>query len=86
MREVKDIDEELHMIEDVFRQQRKALLMFADILGNQESQAATDLFWAVKHRSGAVNQLGKGARQVYDSVCFSKILIHTNLDLLLGLV
>src|SRR5258708_3437094 len=73
LKEIKDISDELNMIEDVLNQQKKALNMFENVAGgkNQSEQLARKLQQRVEERRGTIEQLKRDAKHTYQWVSFS---------------
>lgn len=72
LREIMDIEDELHMIEDVLHQQIKAILMLDDVLHFKKDNPAPDLLNKVEHRRGTIEKLQADAQRPYKGVGFSK--------------
>ncbi|PVH73425.1 hypothetical protein DL98DRAFT_51819 [Cadophora sp. DSE1049] len=67
LREIKDISDELRMIEDVISQQQLALNMFHDIAGRKK-WAADTLLQNTRKRKETIEQLHKDASHTYSQI------------------
>ena len=68
LREVKDIVDELHMLQDVLNQQTKSIQMFYTVLDDRQNYLAIDMLRNIRGREDTLRQLQRHARQAYDGV------------------
>jgi hypothetical protein len=69
LKEIKDIMDELSMIEDVLKQQRRALEMLEDLPYEEGIYRPSKLLARLERRKNNIESLRKDASQVYNSVC-----------------
>ncbi|KAH7397978.1 hypothetical protein BKA64DRAFT_673281 [Cadophora sp. MPI-SDFR-AT-0126] len=67
LRQIKNISDELNMIEDVISQQQRALTMLHNVLG-QERWASEKLLRNIRNRKATVEQLHKDASHTYKQI------------------
>lgn len=75
LREIMDIEDELHMIEDILHQQTKAVLMLDDVLHFKRDNPAPDLLNKIEYRRGAIQNLQADAQRPYEGVSVMKTLL-----------
>jgi len=68
LREIKDIIDELHMIDDVLNQQKRALKMYKNVLEDNHDKSVMKLARNVEFRKSIIEQLQKDANQTYGAV------------------
>jgi len=68
LREIKDITDELHMIDDVLNQQKRALKMYRNVLVDNHDKSVVKLARNVDVRKHTIEQLQKDANQTYGAV------------------
>ncbi|CAG8971845.1 hypothetical protein HYALB_00001956 [Hymenoscyphus albidus] len=66
LREIMDIQDELHMIEDVLEQQIRAILRLDDVLHFKRDNSAPDLLSKIENRRGMIAQLQADAQRPYE--------------------
>jgi Asp-tRNA(Asn)/Glu-tRNA(Gln) amidotransferase C subunit len=68
LQEIKDIRDELRMIEDVLRQQIKSVEMMYNVLERRQIYRADEMLQNIQGRIDIIKQLQQDARQAYDGV------------------
>jgi hypothetical protein len=76
LKSIKDIIDELNMIEDVLKQQKRALEMLEDLPNGGDIYRPSNLLKRLDRRRMNIKGLQEDATQVYQSVrCFQVLLI-----------
>jgi hypothetical protein len=72
LREIEDISDELHMIEDILNQQKNAMKMFENVVDTDPKSGALarKLVQSVEARMGTIDQFHRDTRHTYQWVSF----------------
>jgi len=70
LKEIKDITDELHMVEDVLAQQSEAILLLDDLYMRDYllSESTTKMLQNARYRKSTIKQLQKDTQQTYSAV------------------
>lgn len=70
LREIKDISDELHMVEDVLAQQSEAMLLLDDLYMQdyELSRLTSKMLQSARYRKSTIKQLQKDTQQTYNAV------------------
>jgi len=68
LREVKDIADELYILQDILSQQKKSIQMLYTVLDDKQNYLAIDMLRNIRGREDTIRQLQRHARQAYEGV------------------